>query len=229
MGPVIGIDFGTTNSLCAWLDGDRPAIIPNARGDRSTPSVAASTAKGEILVGESAKNQALVNPDNTVAGVKRLLASGGLLVSEFAPGTEIRKSSFPERNRVISGFCRGILVVEAPSGSGALITADFALEQGRDVFVAASRLAGPRSAGLDGLASDGALAVSSARGVLAEWGIPAEGFAGLADHDARGSFPGYGAGEGAFLAEALRAELGLDLAALAARPEEPGARQYGQA
>ena len=79
MGPVIGIDFGTTNSLCAWLDGDRPAIIPNARGDRSTPSVAASTAKGEILVGESAKNQALVNPDNTVAGVKRLLASGGLL------------------------------------------------------------------------------------------------------------------------------------------------------
>lgn len=159
-----------------------------------------------------------------------ILASGGLLVSEFAPGTEIRKSSFPERNRVISGLCRGILVVEAPSGSGALITADFALEQGRDVFVAASRLAGPRSAGLDGLASDGALAVASARGVLAEWGIPAAGLDGLADRDARGSFPGYyGAGEGSFLAEALRAELGLDLAALAARPEEPGARHYGQA
>jgi molecular chaperone DnaK len=79
MGPVIGIDFGTTNSLCAWLDGDRPSIIPNARGARSTPSVAAVTAKGEILVGESAKNQALVNPGNTVSGVKRHLASGSLL------------------------------------------------------------------------------------------------------------------------------------------------------
>ena len=79
MGPVIGIDFGTTNSLCAWLDGDRPSIIPNARGDRSTPSVAAVTAKGEVLVGESAKNQSLVNPENTISGVKRHLASGSLL------------------------------------------------------------------------------------------------------------------------------------------------------
>ena len=79
MGPVIGIDFGTTNSLCAFLDGDRPTIIPNARGQRATPSVVAVTAKGEYLVGESAKNQALVNPENTVAGVKRLLGSTGLL------------------------------------------------------------------------------------------------------------------------------------------------------
>ena len=79
MGPVIGIDFGTTNSLCAFLDGDRPAIIPNARGMRSTPSVVAATPKGEYLVGESAKNQALVNPENTVSGVKRLLGSTGLL------------------------------------------------------------------------------------------------------------------------------------------------------
>jgi molecular chaperone DnaK len=79
MRPVIGIDFGTTNSLCAWLDGDRPAIIPNARGARFTPSVVARSAKGDILVGESAKNQALVNPERTLSGIKRLLGSGGLL------------------------------------------------------------------------------------------------------------------------------------------------------
>ena len=79
MGPVIGIDFGTTNSLCAFMDGDRPAIIPNSRGMRSTPSVAALTASGEVLVGESAKNQALLNPDNTVAAVKRHLAAESLL------------------------------------------------------------------------------------------------------------------------------------------------------
>ena len=79
MSPVIGIDFGTTNSLCAWLDGERPAIIPNARGQRSTPSVVAITGRGETLVGESAKNQAYVNPENTIAGVKRLLGGEGLL------------------------------------------------------------------------------------------------------------------------------------------------------
>jgi molecular chaperone DnaK len=79
MRPVLGIDFGTTNSLCAWLDADGPMIIPNARGSRSTPSVVAITAKGEILVGESAKNQAYINPENTVSGVKRLLGSEGLL------------------------------------------------------------------------------------------------------------------------------------------------------
>jgi molecular chaperone DnaK len=79
MPPVIGIDFGTTNSLCAWLDGDRPTIIPNARGSRYTPSVVAVTPRGDVLVGESAKNQAFVNPDNTVAGVKRFLGSASRL------------------------------------------------------------------------------------------------------------------------------------------------------
>jgi len=76
---VIGIDFGTTNSLCAWLDGERPSIIPNARGARFTPSVVARSAKWDILVGESAKNQALVNPERTISGVKRLLGGSGLL------------------------------------------------------------------------------------------------------------------------------------------------------
>ncbi|MDP3177498.1 MAG: Hsp70 family protein, partial [Spirochaetaceae bacterium] len=75
----VGIDFGTTNSLCAWMDGDRPTIIPNARGERFTPSVVAATPRGEIIVGESARNQALVNPDNTIIGIKRLLGgSDGL-------------------------------------------------------------------------------------------------------------------------------------------------------
>jgi molecular chaperone DnaK len=79
MASVIGIDFGTTNSLCAWMDGDRPSIIPNSRGMRATPSVVAITSKGEVLVGESARNQALVNPENTIAGVKRCLAAESLI------------------------------------------------------------------------------------------------------------------------------------------------------
>ncbi len=70
---IIGIDFGTTNSLVAFMDGDRPSLIPNARGARSTPSAVALSSKGEILVGESAKNQAFINPGNTVLAIKRLL------------------------------------------------------------------------------------------------------------------------------------------------------------
>jgi len=79
MVPVIGIDFGTTNSLCAFMDGDRPTIIPNGRGARTTPSVVAVSPRGDILVGESARNQAFINPGSTIAGVKRHLASGSLL------------------------------------------------------------------------------------------------------------------------------------------------------
>jgi len=76
IGGILGIDFGTTNSLVAFMDGDRPALIPNARGSRTTPSAVALSAKGEILVGESARNQAYINPGSTVLAVKRLLGSG---------------------------------------------------------------------------------------------------------------------------------------------------------
>ncbi len=70
---LIGIDFGTTNSLCAWMDGDQPVIIPNDRGERFTPSALALTDSGELLVGASARNQALADPARALSGVKRLL------------------------------------------------------------------------------------------------------------------------------------------------------------
>jgi molecular chaperone DnaK len=79
-GGILGIDFGTTNSLVSFMDGDRPALVPNARGSRTTPSAVALTARGEFLVGESAKNQALVNPESTVLAVKRLLGDEGDIV-----------------------------------------------------------------------------------------------------------------------------------------------------
>lgn len=74
---VIGIDFGTTNSVCAFIDGDEPKIVPNDRGNRLTPSVVAFTDNG-VLVGEAAKNQAVINPLRTVASVKRLLGTDRL-------------------------------------------------------------------------------------------------------------------------------------------------------
>ncbi len=73
MGKVIGIDLGTTNSCVAILDGEKTKVIENAEGDRTTPSIIAYTDDGETLVGQSAKRQAVTNPDNTLYAIKRLI------------------------------------------------------------------------------------------------------------------------------------------------------------
>ncbi len=71
MGEVIGIDLGTTNSCVAVLEGGEPIVIANAEGNRTTPSVVGFTKSGERLVGETAKRQAITNPDRTIASIKR--------------------------------------------------------------------------------------------------------------------------------------------------------------
>ncbi len=73
MGKMIGIDLGTTNSCVAVMEGGVPQVIPNQEGARTTPSIVGFTAKGERLVGQIAKRQALTNPKNTVFAVKRLI------------------------------------------------------------------------------------------------------------------------------------------------------------
>ncbi len=73
MGKVIGIDLGTTNSCVAIMEGDKPKVIENSEGDRTTPSIVAQTKDDEWLVGQSAKRQAVTNPSNTLFAVKRLI------------------------------------------------------------------------------------------------------------------------------------------------------------
>ena len=73
MGKIIGIDLGTTNSCVAVMDGDKVKVIENAEGGRTTPSIVAYTDDNEILVGQSAKRQAVTNPNNTLYAVKRLI------------------------------------------------------------------------------------------------------------------------------------------------------------
>src|SRR5476649_409820 len=73
MGKMIGIDLGTTNSCVAIMEGGKPKVIENSEGDRTTPSIVAFTKDGEVLVGQSAKRQAVTNPQNTLAAVKRLI------------------------------------------------------------------------------------------------------------------------------------------------------------
>ena len=73
MGKVVGIDLGTTNSVVAVMEGGKPTVIPNAEGFRTTPSVIAYTKNGDRLVGQIAKRQAVINPDNTFYSVKRFI------------------------------------------------------------------------------------------------------------------------------------------------------------
>jgi molecular chaperone DnaK len=73
MGKVIGIDLGTTNSCVAIMEGGKPKVIENSEGDRTTPSIVAFTKDDEVLVGQSAKRQAVTNPQNTLYAVKRLI------------------------------------------------------------------------------------------------------------------------------------------------------------
>jgi molecular chaperone DnaK len=73
MGKIIGIDLGTTNSCVAVMEGDKAKVIENAEGDRTTPSIVAFTSDNEVLVGQSAKRQAVTNPKNTLFAIKRLI------------------------------------------------------------------------------------------------------------------------------------------------------------
>ncbi|MDX1528836.1 MAG: Hsp70 family protein, partial [Gammaproteobacteria bacterium] len=73
MGKIIGIDLGTTNSCVAIMEGGKARVIENSEGDRTTPSIVAFTKDDEVLVGQSAKRQAVTNPQNTLFAIKRLI------------------------------------------------------------------------------------------------------------------------------------------------------------
>ena len=88
MGKIIGIDLGTTNSCVAVMEGGEPDVIPNAEGNRTTPSVVAFSKNGERLVGQIAKRQAVTNPDNTVISIKRKMGTAEKVKiegEEFSP------------------------------------------------------------------------------------------------------------------------------------------------
>ena len=82
MSKIIGIDLGTTNSCVSVMEGGKPVVITNAEGNRTTPSVVAFTNKGEVLVGQPAKNQMVTNPENTIFSIKRFMGNTYAEVTE---------------------------------------------------------------------------------------------------------------------------------------------------
>ncbi len=111
-------------------------------------------------------------------GLAARITERGALVSEFPPGTPPRREHFPQRNRIISGLSLAVVIVEAAEGSGSLITADFAMEQGRTVLAVPGNVLGGRNAGAHALLRDGAKLVECADDILEElppgmrdWGL----------------------------------------------------------
>jgi DNA processing protein len=102
---------------------------------------------------------------------RRIVGSGGLVVSEYEPGVEPAPWRFPARNRIIAGLCRATVVVEARERSGALITADFALEEGREVLAVPGEITSSLSAGANALLRLGATPVTCAEDVLELYGL----------------------------------------------------------
>lgn len=114
MGKVVGIDLGTTNSVVAVMEGGKPTVIPNAEGFRTTPSVVAYTKNGDRLVGQIAKRQAVINPDNTFYSVKRFIGRKSEEVSE-----ELKQVSY-----IVKTDTQGNIKLECPA-----LKKDFAAEE----------------------------------------------------------------------------------------------------
>jgi DNA processing protein len=113
----------------------------------------------------------VIYPESSRPAARRLLESGGTILSEYPPGIPPLNYHFPARNRIISGLCRSVVIVQAPARSGALITAEYALEQGRDLRVHEAGLAGTAGVGTMRLADAGAPVIQGSADILNGWGM----------------------------------------------------------
>ncbi len=109
-----------------------------------------------------------IYPSENLNLVKKIISSGGAVISEYEPGTKSEIWFFPERNRIIAGLSQGVLVVEAPEKSGALITARVALEQNREVFAIPGSIFSKNSYGTNNLIKSGAKMVTTVDDILEE-------------------------------------------------------------
>lgn len=111
----------------------------------------------------------MIFPQENIKLAEDIIKTGGCIISEYPLGTRPNRENFPARNRIISGLCNGVLVVEAKIKSGTMITIDFALEQGRDVFAIPGNIDSITSAGTNELIRQGAKLVTNINEILEEY------------------------------------------------------------
>ena len=107
-------------------------------------------------------------PKENTELARKIIQTGGCIVSEYPLGTKPNKINFPQRNRIISGLSEGVVVVEASEKSGSLITAEFGIEQGKEIFAVPGNIDNPLNRGTNKLIQDGAKMVLSSKDILEE-------------------------------------------------------------
>lgn len=121
---------------------------------------------GERTIAVLGSGLNILYPSENIKLAKRIINKGGLIISEYGIGVGPERLHFPNRNRIISGISSGVIVVEAKKRSGSLITADFALEQGKDVFAVPGNITSINSEGTNNLIKEGAIPYTGIEDVL---------------------------------------------------------------
>ena len=136
-----------------------------AKGIDSFAHIGAIYAKGKTIAVLGNSINTIYPKENEIIA-KKIIEYGGAIISEYPVGSKIEKKNFPARNRIISGLSQGVIVVEAKEKSGSLITADFALEQGKDIYAVPGSITSCHSAGTNNLIKDGAIPVTNYKDIL---------------------------------------------------------------
>lgn len=161
-------DYGreTTEKFVTFLAQNQFTIISGlARGiDGLSHQIALDYQAKTIAVLGSGINQ--LYPPEHLALAKKIVGSNGAVISEYEPETKPSQRTFPARNRIIAGLSLAVLVIEAPKKSGALITAQVALDQGRDVLVIPGNVNRPNSVGCNKLIQQGAKLITKPKEIL---------------------------------------------------------------
>lgn len=157
----------TAKRLAGRLAGRGITIVSGmARGIDSAGHRGALRAEGKTIAVLGSGIDYIYPPEN--GDLYEKIQSSGAVISEFPPGVKPVPGNFPRRNRIISGLAKGIIVVEAAKRSGALITTDFALEQGREVFAVPGNIDRSQSRGVNNLIKEGAVIVTEVDDILEE-------------------------------------------------------------
>lgn len=162
---VTGYGRQVSGDVAAYLAANGVTVVSGlARGVDGIAHAAALDAGGRTIAVLGCGVDIVYPPEHRSLA-ERIIANGAL-VADYAPGTPPDSANFPPRNRIISGLCMGVVVVEAGERSGALITAEFAAEQGREVFAVPGAITAPQSKGTNRLIRDGATPLLDPQDVL---------------------------------------------------------------